>query len=169
VVYTTGGIDSFTTDNETDMAGTLSEAKIRTAGTALARHGPPERWVACSGLFMEKLNALFLSERRLTAMTSKLGMNVLTYNAGGITFNFFLHPLFQDSTETHDNGLHGHAFVIDPADMNLVTMSGEMMGFFKWFMKVQTPGTRERQDQLIANFGVKMTRPEHYGRWYNVD
>jgi hypothetical protein len=169
-VYTTGGIDSFLTENETDFSGTLTEAKILSAARSIRRHGPLDRWVCASPRFMELFNALFLVDNRLSGkvVPREIGVDILSYNAGGLRFHFFQHPLFDDASSTNANSLRGHAYVLDLDDMDLTTMKSDQMGFFKWFFKVQAPGARERQDQLIANFGVKMTRPEHYARWFNV-
>lgn len=169
VVYNTGGIDSFLTDHETDFSGSLTEAKLMSAARSIARHGPNDRWACASPRFMEQLNNVYVGDRRLnTPVPREVGIDIMSVKYSGLNFHFFQHPLFEDASSTHANSLRGHAFILDMDDMALVTMKSDMMGFFKWFMNVQTPGARERQDQLICNFGVKMTRPEHYARWFNV-
>ena len=175
VVFTTGGIDSFLTENETDFSGSLTEAKLITAARGLRRHAAGlsmDRWVCASPLFMEKLTGIWTDAssniRRNGDGGKDIGIDVETYKWAGLRFHFFQHPLLDDATSTNANSLKGHAFVLDLDDMSLTTMSGPQVGFFKWFMNVQTPGAREKQDQLVTNFGVKMTRPEHYARWFNV-
>jgi len=168
-VWTTGGIDSFLTENETDFSGELTEAKLIAACRAIKRHGPRERWVCASPLFMEKINLLYLGDRRLNSEVPKnVGIDIMTVRYGGLVLHFFEHPLFEDASSTADNSLRGHAFVLDMEDIELVTMKGRKMGFFRWFLNVETPGHRKIVDQLICNFGVRMALAEHHARWYNV-
>jgi hypothetical protein len=171
VTYISGGVDSFLTENEKDYGGSITEAKVLSAARTIKRHGPVDRWVMASPLFMEKFNQVFnaaATPRQLQPVPTEIGLDITTYRTGGLRLHFFEHPLLDDATSTSSNTLKGHAFVLDLDDMDLVTMRGELMGFFKWFMRVQTPGNRERQDQLVTNLGVKMRRPEHYARWFNV-
>jgi hypothetical protein len=175
VVYTTGGIDSFATENETDFAGSVTEAKIRTAARAIARHGPNDRWCPATPLFMENLEMAYVEPGGTSVrqwndrvVGPKVGIDITTLRYSGLNLHFFVHPLFDDASEiTYAINLKDWAYILDLDDMNLVTMKGDMMGFFKWKFRVETPGAREREDQLICNFGVKMTRPEHYGRWFD--
>lgn len=168
-VWTTGGIDSFLTENETDFAGDLTEAKLIAACRGIKRHGPRERWVCASPVFMEKVNLLYLGDRRLNSnVPTEVGIDIMTMKYGGLTLHFFEHPLFEDATSTADNSLRGHAYVLDLSDIELVTLKGRKMGFFRWFLNVETPGHRKIVDQLICNFGVRMSLAEHHARWYNV-
>lgn len=169
-VWTTGGIDSFVTENETDFNGTLTEDKLITACRSIKRFGPRERWVCASPLFMEKLNLLYVGDRRLNQnVPTEVGIDILTVKYGGLTLHFFEHPMLDDASSTADNGLRGHAYVLDFNDIELVTMKGRKMGFFRWFLNVETPGKRAIVDQLIINFGVRMALAEHHARWFNIE
>jgi len=169
-VWTTGGIDSFLTENETNFQSSLTEEKLITACRSIKRHGPRERWVLASPLFMEKVNLLYLGDRAVVRknVLTEVGIDVVTMSYGGLTLHFFEHPLFEDATSTEDNSLKGHAYVLDLDDIELVTMKGRKAGFFRWFMNVETPSSRNIVDQLICNFGIRMALAEHHARWYNV-
>ena len=173
-VWTTGGVDSFLTENETDFGGTMTEAKLITACRSIKRHDKTRtRWVCASPEFMEQLQQMIAAglssyTRQASEQPTELGIDVVKVNYGGLKLYFFEHPLFDDAVSTHDNSLRGHAYVLDLTDLELVTMKTRKMGFFKWFMNVETPGSRNIVDQLICNFGVRMALPERHARWYNV-
>jgi hypothetical protein len=167
-VYKSGGVDSFTNENETNFGGALDEASLLAACTVLSRHGPRDRLVITSPQFMEKFNLVFVGDRRLNQNVPRsAGIAISTYECGALRLSFVSHPLLQDAASTDPNSLNGIAWVLDMADLSMVTMSGPQVGFFRWFQNVQTPGDRVKQDQLIVNYGVKMTLPEHFARWYN--
>lgn len=171
IVWTPGGIDAFATENETDFNGSIDEDKIVAAARAIKRHGPNDRWVFAAPLFMQKLNlALGKVANRLEGQVvpSRLGLNIKTYEYGGLNLHFVEQPLLDDAGSAHANSLKGHAYGIDPDDIDLVTMRGQLMGFFKWNLNVEQPGTQIREDQLLTAWGLRMRRPEHYFRWYNV-
>jgi len=170
-VYAPGGIDNFCTENETDFAGTFGEDAFVAALRGIKRHGPSDRWGFASPLFMQKLNlALGKVNDRLAGdeVPTILGLDISTYRYAGLRVHFVEQPLLDDASSTHANSLKGHCFLVDPDDMDLVTMRGRLMGFFKWNMNVETPGSRSKEDQLIVNWGLRMRRPEHYARMFNV-
>jgi hypothetical protein len=166
VVWQTGGADSFMTQNETDFSSGLSEATLLTAFRQIRRFGRPERWGMAAPKVLEKIDGLYVGDRRLNQnIPTEVGIDINRLKYGGLTINFFTHPFYDDATSTHANSLKGTCWIFDLDDFGLTTMSSELMGFFKWFMNVQLPGTRGRSDQLIANVGVKMTLPEVHARW----
>lgn len=170
VVWTPGAIDSFCTENETDFGGTITESKIITACRSIKRHGPADRWALASPQFMEKLNdALGTEAERLAGdnVPKLLGVDIQTYQMGGLRVHFTEQPLLDDAVEDHANSLASHCFILDLDDMDLKTMRGKLMGWFKWNMNIETPGARRKEDQLVTNWSLAMRRPEHHGRWFN--
>lgn len=171
VVWRTGGADSFITLNEADVSGGLTEAVLMTEFRKLRRHNASakpsnERWALAAPQVMEKIDGLYVGDRRLSqAVPNKAGMSISRIEYGGLAINFVEQPLYDDASSTHANSLKGTCWIFNLDDLGLTTLSGESVGFFKWFMNVQTPGTRGRADQLVANVGVKMALPETHGRW----
>lgn len=170
-VWTPGGIDNFCTENETDFGGTLTEDALVAALRGIKRFGPADRWAFASPLFMQKLNlAIGKVADRLAGdnVPEIAGLDIQTYRYAGLRVHFVEQPLLDDATSTHANSLKGHCFLLDMDDIELKTMRGKLMGFFKWHMNVQDPGRRRVEDQLITNWSIALRRPEHHARLYNV-
>jgi len=168
-VYTPGGLDSMATENEYDMEGDVTEAKLQAWGEQLSRFGPPRRTVFCSPKFLRKVNiALSGQQQQNTQVMKRAGLNIRSYDAAGLILDFTRHPLFYDDASTADDALSGYAYACDMADFQPVTMRGRMTGWFRWQLNVQTPGDRLHQDQLYTNYGWQITMVEHYGRAMNV-
>ncbi len=174
MVWTTGGVDSFLTLNETDFSGTLTEAKLITAARQIRRHGPPERWGLASPLFMEKVDTVYATPanqnpaRQLGPIPTETGMAITRLKFGGLTINFFEHPMLDDASATHANTLKEHCWVLNLSDLGYVTMNSELMGFFKWFTNQEPKGLRGKSDVLVVNYGVKMALPETHARWFSI-
>lgn len=172
IVWSTGGADSFMTLNETDLSAGTTESALNTAMRKIRRYGASRRFGVCAPQVTEKIDDLVVkasggiagAQRNLPPIPEELGSNIKRLRYGGLVIDLVEWPLLGDAASTNANSLSRAMWVFDPSDFGLTTMTGPQMGFFKWFMNVQTPGTRGRKDQLIANVGVKMALPEVHAR-----
>lgn len=169
-VWTPNGLDSWCTENELDMTGDITEAKLLQWAEDLSRYSTSGSiTIMCSPKFLRKANiALSGRMRNNSNVLKKAGLNVSSYDAGGLVMNFFRHPLFYDDPSTAADALNGHAYAVPFDDFKPVTIKSKMTGWFRWNMNVQTPGDRKIQDQLYTNYGFMMVEAERYGRAYNV-
>lgn len=174
VVYIPNGLDAICTENEYDFGGSMSEEKLLAASETVARYGPSTRWVMCAPRFMRKINQLFAGERTQDTDTVKFaGVNVKGYQAGNLRLNFFPHLMFQDAPTTGALSMSGTAYVCNferggmAPGFGQATMRSDKMGFFKWFLNLETDGNREVIDQLVVNYGFTYTFAEHFARWIN--
>lgn len=172
--YVPNGLDAICTENEYDYNGSMSEEKILAASEPIARYGPSTRWVMASPRFMRKINLIFTGERRQNREVIRFaGVNVTSYQAGNLRLNIFPHLLLQDSADTTATGLSGTAYVCNferggrAPGFTPVTMRSSKMGYFRWFLNLETDGNRRVIDQLIVNYGFKYTFAEHFARWVN--
>lgn len=168
-VYTPDALDAICTSNEKDFGGDLTIPGIMEWGEDLSRYGGDEVLILASPKWCRKLSIALSGLQTIPNETlRRAGLNVRSFDAGGIVMRVIKHPLFYDDPSTQDDALSGYAYAIPPNDFQPVTMRGRMTGWFRWMLNVQQEGDRLHQDQLYCNYGYMYSFSEMYGRSCNV-